>query len=96
MKIYTINAEDICTWDSFHDVFSSTFEFPGYYGRNMDAWNDCMSDRDEVISLHIENAKILKESNSGIFEALTECVAFINYRSIQDGAQPLVVLSYYV
>ena len=45
-------------WERFHDFFANTFEFPGYYGRNMDAWNDCMSDycyRNGPVSLHIDN-----------------------------------------
>ncbi|AZQ10057.1 Barstar (barnase inhibitor) [Shewanella khirikhana] len=62
----------------------------------MDAWNDCMSDSNEVISIHIENAKKLKEKSPEIFNALVECTAFINYRLTEQGAQPLIALSYYV
>lgn len=96
MKIYKIDADEINTWDSFHDVFSEMFDFPGYYGRNMDAWNDCMSDRDDMVAIHINSARKLKQDAPAIFEALTECAAFINYRLTEKGAQPVVALSYYV
>ncbi len=62
----------------------------------MDAWNDCMSDRDESISIHIDNAKNMKENSPEIFNALVECSAFINYRLTERGAQPIIALSYYV
>jgi hypothetical protein len=41
--VVTIATDQIKDWDSFHSVFQATFGFPDYYGRNMDAWNDCMT-----------------------------------------------------
>lgn len=43
-KIYQI---DCSTWTSkhdFHSIVSSVLEFPSYYGKNLDAFNDCLSD----------------------------------------------------
>ena len=36
--------EPVTDWDSFHDTFAEVFGFPDFYGRNMNAWVDCMSD----------------------------------------------------
>lgn len=44
MKHIKINSSDISDWDSFHNVFSKAFDFPDYYGRNMNAWIDCMDE----------------------------------------------------
>jgi hypothetical protein len=41
--IVRIDTRLITDWASFHDVFARSFGFPDYYGRNMDAWNDCMT-----------------------------------------------------
>ena len=30
-----------------HDVFADTLGFPDVYGRNLDAWIDCLTERDE-------------------------------------------------
>lgn len=30
--------------DRMHDDFARTLDFPGYYGRNLDALNDCLGD----------------------------------------------------
>jgi RNAse (barnase) inhibitor barstar len=42
-KNVQIAGSKITDWDSFHDLFAEVFGFPGFYGRNMNAWNDCMT-----------------------------------------------------
>ncbi len=99
MKKHRVDANILNDWESFHDFFAKTFEFPSYYGRNMDAWNDCMSDYcydNGLVSLHIDNATKLKAQNPEVFEALIECSAFINWRSTDKDGEPLIVLSFYV
>jgi RNAse (barnase) inhibitor barstar len=44
---YHIDEFNTMKWDTeelMHDDFSDTLSFPDYYGRNLDALNDCMSD----------------------------------------------------
>ena len=43
-KSYRLDASSWSTADCFHDEVSRTLEFPAYYGRNLDAFNDCLSD----------------------------------------------------
>jgi hypothetical protein len=45
-KKATIDLRDITDTASFHAVFAETLGFPFYYGRNMDAWIDCMTSLD--------------------------------------------------
>ena len=99
MKKYRVDGRTLTDWMCFHDYFQKTFGFPGYYGRNMDAWNDCMSDfcySEGLVSLHINNAGEFKQENPEAYEALVECSAFINWRATEDGGNPLIVLSFYV
>jgi RNAse (barnase) inhibitor barstar len=95
MKIFTIDAQEISDWESFHDVFAKQFNFPAYYGRNMDAWNDCMSDISECVAIHINNVSKLKDKNREIYDSLIECSAFINWRSTKEGRDPIVALAFY-
>lgn len=44
MTKINIDMEPVKDWDSFHDKFAEVFGFPDFYGRNMNAWVDCMSD----------------------------------------------------
>ncbi len=46
--VVNIPAGRIVDWDSFHDVFSETLGFPGFYGGNMNAWIDCLTCADDA------------------------------------------------
>ena len=50
MTIVTIDAGAIQDWDDFHSAFSKAFGFPSFYGRNMDAWIDCLTHLDDAES----------------------------------------------
>jgi len=43
LLLVTIPVEKIKDWPSFHRVFQDTLGFPAFYGRNMNAWIDCMT-----------------------------------------------------
>lgn len=44
MNIIIINADHIKDEKTFHSEFKKIMGFPDFYGMNMDAWIDCMSD----------------------------------------------------
>jgi hypothetical protein len=104
-----IDGKKITDWASFHDCFSEMLGFPGFYGRNMDAWNDCMTSLDkpddglssvhvaqgDVLVLCIADAGELKKRHPEIFDALVECSAFVSYRRIERGDQAVLALSFY-
>jgi len=100
MKLVDLDLTPIKDWDTFHDLFAATFGFPAYYGRNMDAWIDCMGDvageKNELIFLHLTGAKALKDRCPEIFEAINECSAFLNYRQRESDANPIISISYHV
>jgi len=109
VSLVKIECENIHDWDSFHDEFARVFGFPDFYGRNMDAWNDCMSSladpEDELTSIHCEKCKMmtielanvgrLKQNHPKIYCAIVECSAFVNWRLIETGEQPVLALSFY-
>ncbi|MGD9633318.1 MAG: barstar family protein [Pirellulales bacterium] len=44
---YVVHDFDCAAWDSqdhFHDAVSTELDFPGWYGRNFSAFNDCLCD----------------------------------------------------
>jgi Barstar (barnase inhibitor) len=104
--ILTIPADKITDWDSFHSVFQAALGFPDFYGRNMDAWIDCMSYIDdpssgmasaavapgELMTLRIDDAADFHRRCPEQYDALIECVAFVNYRRIADGGTPVLAL----
>ncbi|KPN91352.1 barstar family protein [Pseudomonas nunensis] len=38
LTMVRVDANLITDWQTFHSVFAEEFGFPGFYGRNMDAW----------------------------------------------------------
>lgn len=104
--IIAIATDQITDWDSFHDVFQAAFGFPEFYGRNMDAWTDCMTRIDdplsgvstatvtegELIALQIDNAREFQRRCPKQYDAIIECAAFVNYRRVERGGTPLLTL----
>ncbi|MEX0313895.1 MAG: barstar family protein [Allomuricauda sp.] len=94
MTPYYLSANKLMTWKSFHKEFKSTFNFPDYYGENMDAWIDCMDELfEKPIIINIKNAKKLRENAPDIFAAILECAAFVNYRKVQEGGNPTILVA---
>ncbi|MGH9870573.1 MAG: barstar family protein [Candidatus Polarisedimenticolia bacterium] len=45
-KAFRFVASGWSTLDDFHHEVATALQFPDYYGRNLDAFNDCLSDMD--------------------------------------------------
>jgi hypothetical protein len=106
MPIVEIDCQRIDDWDTFHDVFKEVFGFPDFYGRNMDAWIDCMTYLDEpaggMTSVHgsATDPVVLQLTNIDhltpeIYAALVDCAAFVNWRRIDTGSPAILTLSFY-
>jgi len=107
--IVHVDGSRIRDWDSFHDEFSSTLGFPSFYGRNLNAWIDCLTCVDDpdaqmtsvhvvpgsVMTIQIDNVDALAASAPAIYSALIECAAFVNWRRIERGAPPALALSFH-
>jgi RNAse (barnase) inhibitor barstar len=106
MPIVRIDARRIIDWNTFHDVFVEALGFPDFYGRNMNAWIDCMTyladpesrmttvhgDPSNPVVLHIENIDSLPHD---IYAAVIECSAFVNWCRIDVGEPAILCLSFY-
>jgi hypothetical protein len=105
MPIVRVDASEIRDWDSFHDVFAQVFGFPDFYGRNLNAWIDCMTYLDDPVAgmttvrgsasdpvvLCLDNIDSMPEE---IYRALVECAAFVNWRRIDVGGSAILVLAF--
>lgn len=104
----TIDSSEILDWPTFHAVFTRTFGFPDFYGRNMNAWIDCMTDLDDpgtgmtqvhappngIVLIKLLNAKEFSKRCPDQAAALTDCTAFVNWRRREQGNPPVLALSY--
>ena len=94
MVTFKINGRKLTDWKLFHSEFKAELNFPDYYGENMDAWIDCIDElTDKPILLQIDNGKYLKENAPELFNAILECGAFVNYRKIEVGEKPNLIIA---
>ena len=88
-----LNGELITDWESFHTECEKAFGFPDFYGRNMNAWVDCLSylrdgdgmskfvlKENEVLTIEVQHSEKLRAAAPDIVEELQFCVAMINER----------------
>jgi RNAse (barnase) inhibitor barstar len=104
----TVDCDRIHDWDSFHDEFARVFGFPEFYGRNMDAWIDCLTSLDavedgmsavhcaagSVMTLELENVGSFRERCRELYDAVIESSAFVNWRRIEVGETAVIALSF--
>jgi hypothetical protein len=98
-----LDARAITGWDSFHSVSREAFGFPDFYGRNMNAWHDCLTHlddgmsrfdlaADETLTIVVRGAHDFAQRCPQIALALMEAVAFVNYRNMESGAPARLML----
>ena len=104
--VIDIPVDRIVDWDSFHTLFQERLGFPEFYGRNMDAWIDCLTSADqpdhgmmaaavqpgELLTLAIGNMGDFQARCPEQFSALVESAAFVNYRRAEVGEPPVIAL----
>jgi RNAse (barnase) inhibitor barstar len=109
MVIVTIDTRQITDCETFHSVCQAAFGFPDLYGRNMNAWIDCMTSldapEDGMTSVHVPegHALALQLEHAGDFarrcpeqyEAIIECAAFVNWRRMERGRPAVLALSFF-
>jgi hypothetical protein len=100
----SIDLERIKDWETFHEAFHEAMGFPGFYGRNMDAWIDCMSYIDEPgagmsqvtvklgETLELKGVRQFGEKCPDILCELVLCSGFVNERFIEAGSDTQVSL----
>lgn len=108
--IVRIPTKKIVDWESFHAIFAEVMGFPAFYGRNMNAWIDCMSYLDDpeagmstvpcapgaVVTLDLEDAAEFAQRCPELYAGLIESTAFVNWRRVNEqGLGPLLALSFY-
>jgi len=87
-------------------MFAETLGFPDFYGRNMDAWIDCMTclddadsgltkvavSRGEIFYLEVSRTADFQLRVPEIFQMFIQCAAFVNWRRIEKGERPVLAL----
>jgi RNAse (barnase) inhibitor barstar len=105
MASIQLDGRQMGDWPSFHQECREKFGFPDFYGRNLDAWIDCLSGLrdedgmssivlgpDEVLYIEVTNTASLQSRAPHILAALEDCIEAVNERYADDGQTPALQL----
>jgi Barstar (barnase inhibitor) len=76
VPVISIPSARITDWETFHDVFAELLGFPDFYGRNMNAWNDCLmyADKDDGMrSLVVPQGDVLTFAIEDVSDFAARC-----------------------
>ena len=80
MNIITIDCGELDSREKLHSAFAEALSFPAWYGRNLDALHDCLTDIREETTLRLLNwaaAAVLGNYHHGATKVL-EHAASVN------------------
>ena len=94
--------------EKFHTVFAEVFGFPSWYGRNDNAWIDCMRSLDSpedgmtkihappggVVVIQIDQCRLLRNRRPDIFYQLVELSSIVNLDRIESGQPAVLALAF--
>jgi len=105
MASVTLATDKITDTHSFHEQCISAFGFPNFYGRNMDAWTDCLSSlredegmsrfklaREEQLFVTLVDFETFANRLPEISNALLVCIAAVNCRYVARNEMPGLAL----
>lgn len=86
MAKYKINLSGAKSVYDIHEKIQEGLEFPNYYGRNLDALWDCLTDMDAPVEIHIYGTKTLgKEITEFFTESVIKLFEEVKEWFVEDG-----------
>lgn len=75
MKVCILDGKILENKEILHDVLTDTLNLPEWYGRNLDALYDCLTDVQEETEICIKNESFLKEHLGNYAVVLMKVIA---------------------
>ena len=89
-------------------MWADVLGFPDFYGRNMNAWIDCLTYVDDgdgmsnvvvadgdVLTLQLDEGKAFRDRCPDLYAAIVECAAFVNWRRLEMGQRAIIALAFH-
>jgi len=103
IRTIELETKDVTDWKSFHATLKEALGFPDFYGRNGNAFIDCLTYDDDMMSVVPPRAGgllaiKLKDSVDFYarcpeqFEALVAWIAAVNDRRAESGTSPVGII----
>ena len=73
MSIYLLDGKDMTSKEEAYELIAKELAFPDYFGQNLDALYDCLSDMSAENTIHFVNTAILEEYLGDYAEKILSC-----------------------
>ncbi len=73
MSIYLLDGKDMTSKEEAYELIAKELAFPYYFGKNLDASYDCLSDMSADNTIHFVNTAILEEYLGDYAEKILSC-----------------------
>lgn len=77
MYLCVLDGEKITDREMLHDILAEQLALPKWYGRNLDALYDCLTERREAAEIRILQKSVLEERLGGYAKALENVLSAI-------------------
>ncbi len=74
-RLVRLDVSAISTREDLHHLISTAFAFPGYYGRNWDAFDECIRDVSTPVDIRVEGIASLEVTLPREATLLRKCLA---------------------
>lgn len=62
MRTFCLDGAQVADPETLHSLLAEGLEFPGWYGGNLDALYDCLTDCDDELELTVTDAAALERA----------------------------------
>ena len=69
-----IDVAEVATWEALHEKLADAFQFPRYYGRNWNAFDECIRDVTLPAKVTIRGLEKLRAKLPFEAELLSQCI----------------------
>lgn len=74
MLVCIVDGNEVKNRETLHDVLARSLRFPEWYGRNLDALYDCLTDAGEELEIRFLHGQMLREHLGEYTDVLVEVV----------------------
>ncbi|MBP3200504.1 MAG: barstar family protein [Lachnospiraceae bacterium] len=72
MKSFVLDFRNVNNFEEVHNVLMKAFDFPEYYGKNLDALNDCLSEKNILDKIYIIRKRNIFKGFNRIIEVFKD------------------------
>ena len=88
MKSVSLDAKKMLEKEKMHEYFAKKFDLPEYYGKNLDAFFDCLCEINEPTLIKLKNERALddgtKESLTQLFRDVCSENTLVKFELVKD------------